>query len=149
VPSEIAFLVATGITFLISGLVVLFLWRTLQAVLLDLSCSEKRVPFWLHFWAVILLLLPLTVLLLGRAGFRNHGAVFFQVTDLLGLGMAGLIAALLLIGVGVGILLQSRWATLNVSPEQATDLERLLSKVEEIRAHNVLSRQAEKERFRA
>jgi hypothetical protein len=148
-PSELAFLTAAAATFGVSLLVVVVLWRTLQAILLDLSCSEKRVAFWLRFWAVFLMLVPLTVLFVGRGAFRNQDSVFFQITDQLGLGLAGLVVAVLLVGLGVGILAQSRWATLNVSPEQVTDMERLLSKVEEIRARKILSRETERERFRA
>jgi hypothetical protein len=137
---EQAFLLALGAALAVSLLVVGLLWRPLRGILANLCGSETRAAFWTSYSAAVLVLAPLVAVMLGRGGPRGADSLLFQVIDQVQWGLLGLLAAMLVVALGVVAVAQPRSGTVHVSPDQMDDLQRLLAKVEEIRARNILRR---------
>jgi divalent metal cation (Fe/Co/Zn/Cd) transporter len=142
---ESTFLVAAAITLFVSLMVVVVFWSTLKRAVGIRTTPDSPAPFWIRYWSVILVLVPLMVLFLGRNVARREDPTFFQVVDLVGLAFAALFAALVPVGIGAAILLQSLSRAIYVSPEQADELGRLIAKVEQMRARELVHRMSSRE----
>ena len=117
--------------FLVLGL--WLLWRTVgrHSRLVELLLGRK--PRWR------LLLLPVTAVLIAREFPRAGGPTILAVLDQTRWALAGLILSVVSVAVGVAVFLAPRSATVVVDREQADELQRLLSKVHALRAHDVLT----------
>ena len=147
---QATFLIALALTLLMSTLIVLALWRPFYDLLVDLCGTERRARFWRCYSAVMLVLVPLAaVMLLGRAEGRAADATWVAVVDQARWAVLGLIVALFVIAMAIATFLQANTALVSVSRDQVDDLQRLLAKVEEVRARQILRRTEEPEERRA
>jgi hypothetical protein len=128
-----------ALTGLLSGAVVLYLGRPLRGVLRDLCGSDERARYWVAFANVMHILLPVTAVLIAREAPRSGTTVVMAILDQTRWALAGLIISVVSVAVGVAVFLAPRSATVVVDREQADDLQRLLSKVHALRAHDVLT----------
>jgi hypothetical protein len=145
---QTAFLIAVLGSVGVSALIVGFLWRPLYALLADLCGTESRARFWRCYTCIMLLLVPLAAVLLGRSEVRSSESAWVAVADQARWAVVGQIVALFVVAIGVGTFIQ-RKAVVSVNPDQVDDLRRLLDKVEEIRARQILRRGDEPETRRA
>ena len=132
-------LCSLGLTGLLSAAVVLYLGRPLRGVLRDLCGTDERARYWVAFANVMHILLPVTAVLLAREAPRSGGPTVMAVLDQTRWALAGLILSVVSVAVGVAVFLAPRSATVVVDRDQADDLQRLLSKVHALRAHEVLT----------
>jgi hypothetical protein len=137
--NEIAFLLAVGITLLLSGLVVFYLRGPLQRVLRDLCGTDDRAAFWTSFANVFLFVMPLAAVLLGRNLGQAPDTLFFAVVEQAKWALLGLILALFLTAVGVAAFVWPR-LELPLTRSEVDELHRLIEKIEQIRAQEILSR---------
>jgi hypothetical protein len=142
---EDAFLRALAICFGGSLIVTAYLHRPLRRLLPDACGSADRAAFWTASIDVILMLVPLTALLMGRnsASYQSTDSGLI-LADFLWAPVLGLVVAVFLIAVIVAVLANGEptWEARIVPREQRDDLRRLLSKVDTIRAHEVVEREA-------
>ncbi|HTK78752.1 MAG TPA: hypothetical protein VL371_26070 [Gemmataceae bacterium] len=128
-----------ALTGLLSAAVVLYLGRPLRGVLRDLCGSDERARYWVAFANVMHILLPVTAVLIAREAPRSGGSTVMAVLDQTRWALAGLILSVVSVALGVAVFLAPRSATVVVDRDQADDLQRLLSKVHALRAHEVLT----------
>jgi hypothetical protein len=105
--------------------------------------TETSARFWTSFANILLVLGPLFALMIGRVEYRPGVSRVFMAVDQLKWALLGLILALWVVALVVAAARAGEaatQATVTVSPEQLDDLERLLAKVDEIRARQVLRR---------
>ncbi len=141
-----AFLIAAAITFGCTVCVTAYVHRPLKRLLPELCGTPEYGAFWMTIVDVILLLTSLTALLLGRANATMHPTyVGLEVADLLWAPAVGLVVAVFLIGMIVAVLSNSEptWQAKVVNKEQSQDLKRLLSKVDSVRARELVIRESE------
>jgi hypothetical protein len=141
--NELPFLIALSITVIASLLAVVYLRRSLHAVLVDLCGQEHRAAFWTAYSDFVLVLVPVVTLLVSRSSERPGGMGVFAVADLLRWSMLGLIISAFVIATSVATFIWPGRTRIAVSASEADDLRRLLSRVEEIRARDVLSRKGD------
>ncbi|MCI0376210.1 MAG: hypothetical protein L0Y72_11140 [Gemmataceae bacterium] len=144
-PSEQPLLIALGITFGLTALFVLLLRRPMRGFLTESSGSENRAAFWTNYATCLVLLAPMITVLVGRPSGVNVDSLLLHVLDHAKWGLLGLLGSLLAVGFFAAVFARRRGATVFVHPEQMDDLQRLMSKVEEIRARNILRRAPERE----
>jgi hypothetical protein len=137
-PHELTFLVALAVTFAVSAVVVAVMWRPLLGVLTDLYGTQKQAGFWATYSAVFMVLAPAAAVMIGRSETPTSGSSFFLVIDQAKWGVLGLLGAMLIVALGVATFAQHSTGRVYVSPDQMSDLERLLAKVDVIRARNIL-----------
>lgn len=138
--NEIAFVAALAITLALSIVLVVVLRKSLQGILLDLCETQVRARFWAIHNTLLLLLLPATLVILMRPTKGETQSIVFAAADELAWGLGGMIFALFLTALGVATFIKTGPRVIAVSDEQADDLLRLLSRVEEIRAREILKR---------
>jgi hypothetical protein len=141
--NEGAFLIALTATLLLSVLVVLYLRRPLHRILVDLCGAEHRAWFWSAYSNVVLLLVPAAALLVAGAPERPGEATVFTVVNQFKWALVGLLVAVFLVAMGVATFIWPARTPVSISPTQVDELQRLLAKVEAIRAREVLSRDAD------
>jgi hypothetical protein len=139
--NEIAFLMALALTAVASVLVVIYLRRPLLRILCDLCGTQERARFWAAFSHVLLVLVPLVVVMLARPE-AAKGPPLFVVIDQLKWALAGLILAVMVVGMAVASFVATV-PRITIHPGQMDDLQRLLARVEEIRAREIVSRASE------
>lgn len=132
-------LCSLALTGVLCAAVVLYLGPPLRGVLRDLCGSDERAKYWVAFANVMHILLPVTAVLLAREAPRSGGATVMAILDQTRWALAGLILSVVSVALGVAVFLAPRSATVIVDREQADDLQRLLSKVHALRAHDVLT----------
>lgn len=140
---ESYFLVALGVTVGVSALVAIYLRWPLRRVLIELCGTAERAAFWNVCCDIVLILLPIAALLIGRVTDRySDASPFFAVVDQLRAPLFGLLLAVLFIALAVAIQIGSGGAkaTVAVNPTQIDELQRLLAKVDSIRAREIVSR---------
>ncbi|CAN5564690.1 hypothetical protein BH11PLA2_BH11PLA2_04990 [soil metagenome] len=136
-----AFLTALALTLAGTFAVTAYLHRPLKRLLPEICSSLERGAFWSACIDIILVLTPLMALLLGRenASFRPS-LIGLQVADLLWAPMLGLIFAVLVVAIIVATLSKAEpeWQATIVPKDQRTGLNRLLDKVDTIRAREAM-----------
>lgn len=134
-----------GGTVAIGVLAIAYLQEPLRRVLFDICRKREHARFWAASANVLLLSLPLCLELLlidlGPSGESNLIWILHQVKW----GLLGLVVAVVVVAVGVMMLGRSATVPVWVAPEDVQDLNRLLSRVHEVRAREVVER-AEAER---
>jgi hypothetical protein len=137
---ELPFLIALTITVAASLLAIVYLRRPLHRVLVDLCGAEHRAAFWTAYANFVLVLVPVVALLVARTAERPGESGVFTVADLLRWSLIGLVISAFVIAMGVATFLWPGRTPIAVSAAEADDLRRLLARVEEIRARDVLNR---------
>jgi hypothetical protein len=126
-------LLTLGGTLALGVLAIFYLQEPLRRVLFDICRKQEHAHFWTASANVILLALPLSLeLLLIDLGPRSESPLFW-VLEQLKWGLLGLVAAVVVVSVGVMMLGRSATVPVWVAPEDVQDLNRLLSRVKEIR----------------
>ena len=117
------------------------LHRPLRGILTAHLQDEDLAAFWAAFAQVFAVLIPLLVELLVFAVRPlpvATDAIF--VVGLMTWGLGGLVAAIVVVGIGVVVLGGFRGRPVYVDHDQADDLNRLLERVRELRAREVVRR---------
>ena len=140
--TEHAFGIALGLTWTACCLVFLLFRRPLRG----LSRNEDQACFWTSSAAIVIVLIPTIALLMARPDKGDVPSVLFAVVDLLKWALLGLFLAVFLVIGSVVSALESRSASIRVTRSDVDDLQRLLDKVHEIRASQILRRVPEEER---
>lgn len=91
------FIAGLGITAAASGLVVAYLHKHLNKILIDLCGTVERANFWMAFSNVTLMLVPLILALHYRPE-NAPRSIVFVIPDQLGLALSGLLAAMGVVG---------------------------------------------------
>jgi hypothetical protein len=139
--NEATALAALGLALGLSAAVVLYLGRPMRRVLADLCGSDDRARYWAAFANVVTLLSPLLAVLIAREPVRADESPLLVVLDQTRWALAGLTGAVVAVGLGIAIFVGARGgATLRLDRDQVHDLQRLLDKVHEIRAREIVSR---------
>lgn len=131
--------VAVGVTLAASGAVAVFLGDHLRAVLAEYAGSRTRGRFWAAVAQVVLVLGPVG-LVVAVAPVPESPRPFhlFATLGLLKWGLAGLVGSVVALAGGVGLFGRRHGATVYIDPDQADDLQRLLVKLRELRARELL-----------
>lgn len=116
------------------------LWRPMRALLLQPAAMENRSRFWQCYCGITLTLIPSAALLLAQPTRRADSSLALAVINQLCWPITSLAVALLIIGFLIALVTAGKTVSISISHEQADDLNRLLSKVEEIRARHILRR---------
>jgi hypothetical protein len=140
--NEAIFLIAVGITTATSVAVVVYLRRPLRRLLREVCGTDDRALFWSAFSHVVLVLVPLVALTLGRLGLGREESWLFAVVGLLQWALIGLVAAMFLVALGVASFLFRPPDPPPVPGPVFDDLQRLVDKVERMRAKEILRRAA-------
>jgi hypothetical protein len=140
---EMCFLIAVLITLGISGLIVTYLQRPLRKILVELCGKEERAHFWLAYANILLLLVPFAAEMFPLVSERSNQSWLFTITDYLRWGLLGLIVAMFLIALGVATFILPGRAPVYIDDSRADDLQRLLAKVQELRAREIVERSAQ------
>lgn len=138
---EDSLFVALGITLLISVAALVYLHDSLSRVLEDYCGDATRAKFWVAMTHLFVVLVPLVseMLLAGRPDSLQQ----LNPHDVLGCmkwGLLGLIGGLVIVGIAVGTVGRSGILPVWVDAEQADTLNRMLSRVQEMRARELVER---------
>jgi hypothetical protein len=136
--SEAAFVIAAGITALVCVLVVVYLRGPLLRALCEVCGTEPRARFWAAYSNVVLLLVPLVAVMLARLA-PPADSLLFTVVGYLQWSLVALVVSLFVIGVGATFIGPAEPV---VTRGQIDDLQRLVAKIEEMRAHEIVRRSA-------
>jgi len=136
---EVSFLTALGITLAASFLVIFYLRAPLRGILAHLCAADHWSSFWAAYSNLMLVLVPLAALLLAQGPHSPTDAVVSVIAQVRW-SLTGLIIAVLVISFSLATPVWPSRPQMSLSSDQIDDLDRLLAKVEEIRAREVLSR---------
>jgi hypothetical protein len=139
---EDATLTAVGVTLGVSALLIVYLNRALTRAL-EGSCGKtERAQFWVGCSHVLIVLLPLVVQLWcvdpNPPAKGDAGSGLWLTLTQLRWGLLGLAGTTVLLATGVGILGWTSSVAVWVDPEHVDDLNRLMSKVRELRAREIV-----------
>jgi hypothetical protein len=138
---EDAVLVALATILSLSVTMTAALHSGLRAVLTDYCRNPTLVRFWAAFADIILVLLPLTVVTLTVPAYpTSHPPGWLGVVDLLKYGLVAQVVSLLAVASGVAMFGRGGSVPVWVEGEQADDLNRLVSKVQLLRARELVQR---------
>jgi hypothetical protein len=133
-------LVTLGVTAALGVLVVAYLREPLRRVLFDVCRKRDHARFWVASAEVLFLTVPLAFeLLLIDLGPSADSPVFW-VLHQLKWAMLGVVAAVVVVSVGVLMLGRSSTVPVWVAPGDVDDLHRLLSRVHEVRSRELVER---------
>ena len=133
-------LVTLGTTLALGVLAIAYLREPLRRVLFDLSRKRDHARFWAASAEVILLTLPLSVELLLIDLGPSADSPALWVLQQAKWGLLGLVAAVVVVSVGVLMLGRSATVPVWVAPQDVDDLNRLLSRVHEVRSREQVGR---------
>ncbi len=129
-----------GGTIALGVLAIAYLQDPLRRILFDICRKRDHARFWTASANVLLLSVPLSLELLlidlGPSGDTN----LFWILQQAKWGLLGVVVAVVIVSVGVMMLGRSSTSPIWVSPEDAQDLNRLLSRVYELRAREAIGR---------
>ena len=128
-------LITLGVTLTLGLLAIAYLRDPLQRVLTDICRKRDHARFWAASAEVLLVSVPLAFeLLLIDLGPSGDSQVFW-VLNQLKWALLGVVAAVVVVSVGVMMLGRSSTVPVFVNPQDVDDLNRLLSRVHEVRSH--------------
>jgi hypothetical protein len=140
VIDERTVLLTLGGTLALGLVAILYLQEPLQRVLFDICRKRDHARFWTASANVLFLALPLSlVLLLIDIGPIGESGLFW-VLHQVKWALLGLVAAVVVVSVGVMMLGRSSAVPVWVNSQDVDDLNRLLSRVHEVRAREVVER---------
>ena len=129
-------LLTLGGTLALGILAIAYLQEPLRRVLFDICRKRDHARFWAASANVLLLALPLSLELLlidvGPSGPSNLFWILHQVKW----ALLGLVVAVVVVSVGVMMLGRSATVPVWVNPQDVDDLNRLLSRVHEVRSRD-------------
>ncbi len=145
--SELASLLGLLTSGLVSAFVCFSFRKSLHNILEDLCSSDGRTRlatgrayFWITYAYLSMIFFPVIGALMARWTMSASLSVLSMWLDqLLGI-LVGMVVALVCTAFGVGLYTSALSQTIEVSPEQVDDLKRLLERVEEIRARDIIRR---------
>jgi hypothetical protein len=141
---ETGFLIALGLTLAVSSTVAAVLHGPLRRMLGDGYKKDQQTVFWVRFAEVLLLLIPLTLLAVGGAvESRRADSLLFQVIHFAKWSLIGLVGAIFTLAAMIGSVLRPMMSSVWVAPHQVTDLERLIAKLDQIRARELMRNMTE------
>lgn len=133
-------LVTLGVTLTLGLLAIAYLREPLRRVLFDICRKRDHARFWAASAEMLLLAIPLAFeLLLIDLGPGGDSPVFW-VLHQLKWALLGLVAAVVVVSVGVMMLGRSATVPVWVAPGDVDELNRLLSKVHEVRSRELVER---------
>ncbi|OWK43870.1 hypothetical protein [Fimbriiglobus ruber] len=140
-----AVLIALGITVVLSTSVVVFLFEALSGVLEDYCGNPALARFWTTWASALLVLVPATVTLLtvplySQAYTSSQVLGWLDVLGFVKWGALALIGTMVAVAGGVGLFGRGGSVPVWIDRDQSDDLNRLLTKVQELRAHEVIDR---------
>jgi hypothetical protein len=141
---EDATLTAVGLTLGASALLIIYLNRALTRAL-EGSCGQtERTQFWAGCAHVLIVLLPLVVQLWcvdpGQSSKGETGSGLGMTLAQLRWGLLGLAGTTVFLAAGVGLLGWTSSVAVWIEPEQADDLNRLMARVRELRAREIVQK---------
>jgi hypothetical protein len=138
VIDERTVLLTLGGTLAASMVAIAYLQEPLRRILLDICRKRDRAKFWAASANVLLLAVPLCLeLLLIDLGPWGESSTFW-ILNQVKWGLLGLVVAVVVVAVGVMMLGRSTTVPVWVAPEDVQDLNRLLARVQEVRAREVV-----------
>ncbi len=139
-----AYFIALLITVAVCVLLITLLHQPLHRFLLQASGSPERTHLLTLIFQILLLLTPVVALTIS-VGF-SWGAVerslFLGVLFHLARSGVGLIVAIFAVGIWALVGESNRSGIVSLRPDQINDLQRLLAKVEQLRAREIVSRES-------
>jgi hypothetical protein len=133
-------LLTLGGTLALGVLAIAYLQEPLRKVLFDICRKRDHARFWAASANVLLLALPLSLeLLLIDIGPIGESGLFW-VLHQVKWGLLGLVAAVFVVSVGVMMLARSAAVPVWVNPQDVDALNRLIARVQEVRARDVIER---------
>ena len=136
---ELATFLALATAIVLSSLVILRFRKSWREILLNRKIPAGFADFWAVYTQFLVIFLPVIGVLLARPSAASQASILSMWLDQMLWGLVGMVAAVLLSAFAVGAFIPSI-PTINVSAEQGDDLNRLLARVEEIRARDILRR---------
>jgi hypothetical protein len=131
--------VAIGVTLVAGVAVAAFLSVPLTVILIGYAGSKARGRFWAAVSQVLVVLVPVGLVAIFAPMPDSPRAFAPAPTiDLLKWGLIGLIGTVVLLAGVIGVFGRCHGATVFIDPDQFDDLNRLLSKVRELRARELL-----------
>jgi hypothetical protein len=132
-------LVTLAVTATLGVLAIAYLREPLRRVLYDISRKRDHARFWASSAELLLLAVPLAFeMLLIDLG--TSDSPVFWVLHQLKWALLGLVAAVMVVSVGVLMLGRSATVPVWVAPGDVDELNRLLSKVHEVRSRELIER---------
>jgi hypothetical protein len=132
-------LVTLALTATVGILAIAYLREPLRRVLFDISRKRDHARFWASSAEMLLLTVPLAFeMLLIDLG--TSDSPVFWVLHQLKWALLGLVAAVMVVSVGVLMLGRSATVPVWVAPGDVDELNRLLSKVHEVRSRELIER---------
>ena len=129
-------LLTLGTTLALGVLVIAYLREPLRRVLLDICRKRDHALFWSASADIVLLALPLSLELLLIDLKPASDSNLLWVLQQAKWGLLGLVAAVAVVSVGVLMLGRSSTVPVWVNPQDVDDLNRLLSRVQEVRSRD-------------
>jgi hypothetical protein len=137
--NEDALLLTLAETVVLALGVIAVLHRRLQRMIGELTIKDSQARFWTQYSEVLLVLIPVLVTMLGcQAEGSTKASLALQVLQFSKWPIIGVIAALLTMAVLIVLVVRPLLASIRVKPYQVTDMERLLDRMERIRARELL-----------
>jgi hypothetical protein len=141
---EDAALTAVGVTLLTSAVLVVYLHRALNRVLEDACGNADRGQFWAGCAHVLLVLVPLVVQLAcaepNPTSRSDPGSGLWLTLAQLKWGLLGLVGTVVALAAGIGLVGRSGAVPVWVDAEHADDLNRLMARVRELRAEEIVKK---------
>jgi hypothetical protein len=133
-------LLTLGVTLALGLLAVAYLREPLGRVLADICRKRDHARFWAASAEVLLVTVPLAFELL-LIDLRSSGdSPVFWILNQLKWALLGVVAAVVVVSVGVMMLGRSATVPVFVNPQDVDDLNRLLSRVHEVRSEEASDR---------
>jgi hypothetical protein len=133
-------LLTLGGTMAVGLIAIAYLQDPLRRVLFDICRKRDHARFWVASANVLLLALPMSLeLLLIDLGPLGESGLFW-ILHQVKWALLGLVVAVVVVAVGVMMLGRSSAVPVWVNPQDVDDLNRLLAKVQGIRAREVVER---------
>jgi len=133
-------LVTLALTATVGIVVIAYLREPLRRVLFDICRKRDHARFWAASADVLLLAVPLAFEMLLIDLTPAGDSPVFWVLHQLKWALLGLVAAVVVVAVGVLMLGRSATVPVWVAPGDVDDLHRLLSKVHEVRSRELVER---------
>jgi hypothetical protein len=139
-PNELASLLALATAIILSALVIFCFRKPMNRILADQFISDGLRDFWVIYTYLLVLFLPAIGALWARPIHPAETSILLLWMDQLFWSLVGMVMAIFCSAFGVSAFISSSTNTIKVSADQADDLQRLLIRVEEIRARDIIRR---------
>ena len=136
--NEIASLLGLATTLILSTVVILSFRKAWNRFLADRSGSDGLKDLIAIYTYLLVMFLPAIGVLFARP--TQSTSIVIMWMDQLLWCLVGMVVAIFCSALGVGIFINSNTYNIQVSHDQADDLQRLLARVEEIRARDIIRR---------